>query len=451
MYAQEITIVGNSVISHTIGSAAVDAGVVITSNTYSDANHTTDPYSPQNNYFELSSFTALTSTSGSPITGIFSDSKDLRIDLNGQSVVVTNNQSGLQDPLQYIAAGFGYASNDDFIGKISTDSDLGDFTATSTSGAAYGMIFANTDMSDISSLGAGAFIEVGTLSATTSSTSDVAVGFQAFNVAGGSTVSIKEIKTEHKGTGGSTAGVLLGNVSGTVIGEIIDSTTVKGINITGKITDADTIATGLHATEISQGALVKLGTITINSDGNDEGHLYGVQINQVGVGSTQGSSESLTIGRIAGELEIGDIFLGTTYTANEAIGLLLKNDKDITYSNPSGGMSYSAAPGITSDGKVTLSKITVKTGTGAALGISLGAYNLTDSNVDYGYAAANTLILGGDIDVTSNAGDAIGIFAGQIASLNVSHKISASSNSASSYGIKTVGKTASSDTEKNKN
>ncbi|MDR2644211.1 MAG: autotransporter domain-containing protein, partial [Planctomycetaceae bacterium] len=92
-----------------------------------------------------------------------------------------------------------------------------------------------------------------------------------------------------------------------------------------------------------------------------------------------------------------------------------------------------------------------KTGTGAALGISLGAYNLTANDVDYGYAAANTLILGGDIDVTSNSGDAIGIFAGQIAKLDVSHKISATGSTDSSYGIKTVGKTASSDTEKNKN
>ncbi|MDR1484934.1 MAG: autotransporter domain-containing protein [Planctomycetaceae bacterium] len=445
IYAQSTPIPisgGTAIISPS--TPQINAGVIITGTHYWDGTHTGTSYTPSsNNYFSLSNFTALGSST-LPVAGIFSNFSGLVLDLAGQPVAVTNSLASGAD-LQYVAAGFGYASATKFAGTISTTGVLGNFTATSDNGAAYGMIFANEDMTGISSLDTKSFIRVGTLTATTKSAGDVAVGFQAFNVAGASAagndeafISITNIITSHEGTGGSTVGVLLGDVSGTVVGTLTYNssqiTGSNGINITGTIKDVNTDATGLHATEISSGAFVQLGTITLNSDANDEGYLYGVQVSQVGGGTAPGASTSTTIGRIAGTLEVGNISLGNDKSAKAAIGLLLKNDVDIT---------NSVAPGITATGEVTLSDITINTGSGAAVGVSLGSYEPSSSTIDFGYAAEDKLILNGDINVTSNSNDAVGIFAGQLSELTVKYNIIANGTSDASYGIRTTGKTES--------
>ncbi|MDR2346868.1 MAG: autotransporter outer membrane beta-barrel domain-containing protein, partial [Planctomycetaceae bacterium] len=413
-------------------------GVIITNSNYYDNNYSSGTtYSSSSSYFHLTNTYTITN-SGVPVAGIFSTFENLQLDLAGQTITVENT-AGTAGVLSGVAAGFGYSSDNDFVGTISTGTTtpLGNFTATSDIGAAYGMIFAKQNMDQITNIGSDAIINVGNLKATTSSNGDVAVGFQAFDIANGAKITITSIDTTHKGTGGSITGILLGNVSGSITEQTTNGD-VAGINITGKVTGAKTVASGLHATEISDGANIKLGKIKITNDNSSAaGHMYGVQINQVGSGvnipNIPGASNSKTIGQISGILEIGDISLGTDGNrAVMAAGLLLKNDNSILDRE---------SPGITSTGKVTLSKITVFSESDYAIGISLGYYDSDPAaNHDLGYAAADTLILNEDIEVKSNTGDAIGIFAGQIENLDVAHKIIAEGNNAGSYGIKTTGK-----------
>ncbi|MDR1478040.1 MAG: autotransporter domain-containing protein [Planctomycetaceae bacterium] len=426
----------------------ISAGIIISETQYWHNGTTTANSYTSNDYLQLSTFTALTEASGKPVAGILSKYNDLLLDLNGVNVTVENTATS-GSALLLVAAGFGYASNDNFTGEI-WSSTLSNLTATSTSGTAYGMVFANEDMDNVVSLGAGAFIEVGTLKVTTNSTTgEHAVGFQAFNVDSEAFVSVEKIEFHHDGSGGSAVGMLLGGVSGFVVGKIDYSNLYEfnnGINITGTIKGDDTVASGFHATEIigSQSSYVRLGTITISSsDGNDEGSLYGVQINQVGDDTTiVGPSDSSTVGTISGNLIVGEIKLGTaSYRAKEAAGLLLKNADNVK-----------VAPSITESGKVTLDKITVYSESGYALGVSLGAYSPLSTDVDFGSAASGTLILNGDIKVDSTNGDAVGIFAGQLVSLDVKHIIQATSNNAASYGygIKTMGKTEHNGTDNDK-
>ncbi|MDR2168945.1 MAG: autotransporter domain-containing protein [Planctomycetaceae bacterium] len=450
LLAQPININGNGAITY---GTSVNAGVIITDTQYwYNGTSAANSYMPSDGkWFGLSGFNDLDSSAGYPVAGIFSTYADLQLDLAGKTLNVKNSFTGGTDKLQYIAAGFGYASDETFLGMITSYNNvLSNFTVESTSGAAYGMLFTNAAMNNSSNIGSGAFIEVGKLTAKTGSTDDLAIGFQAFNVAGKNistntnwaVVSIDEIVTEHTGTGGLTVGILLGNISGAVVGKITNNQPA-GIKITGTINGADAIATGFHATEISAGAHVQLGTITLKSDGNNKGNFFGVQVNQVAGTGQPGSSNTTTIGRIAGELIVDKISIGETFSAKSGFGLLLRNDDDV---------STNFAPGITSTGLVRLGDITIKSDTGVAVGVSLGYYNsfkdnsyISNTKIDFGYAESGKLVLTGDINVSSTSGDAIGIFAGQIKSLDVNYKIIASGASSSSYGIKTVGKTEGTD------
>ncbi|MDR2344656.1 MAG: hypothetical protein LBE18_01180, partial [Planctomycetaceae bacterium] len=436
-------------------------------------------YVPGTDTFKLTGNLATGSVNQLRVGGLFTNDNTLNFDFATHEITVKNTNTSGQ-----FTAGFGYVSDTDFSGTLSvTDTSAATYSVTAAGGAAYGFVFSNTDYKNPANLSNATINLSGTsgttIKVTNSGEGDV-FGFVAGDLTGTTKITLDTIKAETSNTNGTAnaihgfiagnvsadSSITLGNVTagandanakndvaiGVELKDIYGTVTTDNIVVTGNYDGNSTGAsnndfvTGFSAKSIlTAGAKVELGTITATADNVD---ATGVHIGRE-AGTTPNPN---TTGKITGAISVGAINVTTTGTNHsKATGFNLEVATPSTNSNN---------PDVT--GTITLAAVNV-TGDESAYGVQLGKLDGHTTNDPYyteQYSVkAGSLVLNGDVKASATVTDThansyvIGVSAGQLGGLDVSHKISASTTidkdnddynwNYGTYGIWTSGSTSS--------
>jgi autotransporter-associated beta strand protein len=390
--------------------------------------------------------------------GIWINDPLLDFDFNGQSVFIDNTHGSAVTTL-----GFAYVfdkhhdSNGVYTGECSPVPFSGKITTTASStlsvstvnGTAYGFIFSTNLSPPLGLHNAEITLSGLTINVENSNGSGTgeAYGFHAGDFTSNTIVTLGDITSTLTGHGSRASGFVAGNVlenSSITLGNVwagsassgsndrIIAVELKDIN-TGAIEIGNITAYGqsISATVgstigfsarsiLPSTASVTLKDITVTEI--NYGDADGVLIGRIPTGST----DNTNAGKLEGTFSVGRI---EVTGKNNATGFKVYNNA-----------ANAAAPSITQN--ITFSDdITAKATFGNAIGISLGNFVVTNNGTyDFGSAVADTIILGGDITVSSdNGGSAVGIHAGQLEEIDINKVISATTVADGAYGIWTRG------------
>ncbi|MDR2438589.1 MAG: hypothetical protein LBE12_04345, partial [Planctomycetaceae bacterium] len=396
-------------------------GVFIDSNNHEyKVGSTTGSYTSGDTFKLTNGDITLSANDKTNLGGIYTNDRTLNFDFGTKTVSVTNTKTDA-----VLTWGFGYASNSSFSGTLSATSSSS-ISVSSSSGQAFGLVFksAMTQSAGFAELSNAKIDLSGTTikveNSDNSGNNGEAYGFAAGNLTGNTTIKLGDIESVLAGQGNKIRGFVAGNV--------LESSSIELKNVTAQ-SNTDGKSKDVIAVELKdiQGKVTQTGTITAYGQGSAAtDSAIGFSAQTIMPFTSQVTLNAVNVT----EIDYGNA-VGVSIVRNE--GIFAVDAITVTAANNATGFKVSNS----NVNNLTLQSIDATATLGNAIGLSLGDFNANT----LGSAAAGTIILGGDITATSdNGGSAIGIYAGQLAGIDVSNKIFATTaatddTTKAAYGI----------------